>query len=242
MECTGRSRTSRQVADDRECSRCRRDTSSRSIPCTNSTRRVRRAAKSVDVAGGLDRSRGTLTFHSPLAVQPCSRVHVLPSEETDTNVEQTERGDNRHLRTLLTHVASVLLLECVREPESTLHFCAIARSDVISSGFFFTARPLRAIVEGSPDLPRTGRPLHRRSRKAGPVPRPQFILFIEPDDDTRVMYAECQHTFGFTVLIADATNDGLTHAADADVIVTWIRVPGSRTPKCDKIYRRVMVL
>jgi hypothetical protein len=74
------------------------------------------------------------------------------------------------------------------------------------------------------------------------VPRPQFILFIEPDDDSRVMYAECQHTFGFTVVTADATNDGLTRAADVDVIVTGIRVPGSRAQKCDKVYRRVMVL
>jgi hypothetical protein len=34
----------------------------------------------------------------------------------------------------------------------------------------------------------------------------------------------------------------LTRASDADDIVTRIRVPGSRTPKCDEVYRRVMVL
>jgi hypothetical protein len=73
------------------------------------------------------------------------------------------------------------------------------------------------------------------------MPRLQFILFIEPDD-SRVMYAEYPHTFGFTVLTADTTNDALTRATDADVIVTGIRVPGSRTPTCDEVYRRVMVL
>jgi DNA-binding response OmpR family regulator len=74
------------------------------------------------------------------------------------------------------------------------------------------------------------------------VPQPQFILLIEPDDDSRVMYAEYQHTSGFTVLTADTTDDGLTRAKDAAVIVTGIRVPGSRTPKCEEVYRRVMVL
>ena len=73
------------------------------------------------------------------------------------------------------------------------------------------------------------------------MPRPQFILLIEPDDDSRVMYAEYQHTFGFTVLTADTTDDGLIRA-DAEVIVTGIRVPGSRTPKCQQVYRRVMML
>ena len=72
--------------------------------------------------------------------------------------------------------------------------------------------------------------------------RPQFILLIEPDDDSRVKYAEYLHTFGFTVLTADTTDDGLTRASDADVIVTGIRVPGSRTPKCEDVVRCVMVL
>jgi hypothetical protein len=74
------------------------------------------------------------------------------------------------------------------------------------------------------------------------VPQPQFILFIEPDDDSRVPYAEYQHTFGFMVLTADTTDDGLTRATAAEVIVTGIRVPGSRTPKCEQVYRHVMVL
>ena len=73
------------------------------------------------------------------------------------------------------------------------------------------------------------------------MPQPQFILLIEPDDDSRVMYAEYQHTFGCTVPTADTTDDGLPDT-DADVIVTGIRVPGSRTPKCEEVYRRVMVL
>ena len=74
------------------------------------------------------------------------------------------------------------------------------------------------------------------------MPRPQSILLIEPDDDRRAMYAEYLHTFGFTVLTADTTDDGLTRASDADVIVTGIRLQGSRTPQCDEVYRRVIVL
>jgi hypothetical protein len=74
------------------------------------------------------------------------------------------------------------------------------------------------------------------------VLRPQFILLIEPDDDSRVVYPEYQDTFGFTVLIADITDDGLIRGADADVIVTGIRVPGSRTSKCEEVCRRVTVL
>jgi hypothetical protein len=53
------------------------------------------------------------------------------------------------------------------------------------------------------------------------VPRLQFILVIEPDHDSRVTYAEYLQTFR---------------------IVTGIRVPASRTPKCQQVYRRVMVL
>jgi hypothetical protein len=73
------------------------------------------------------------------------------------------------------------------------------------------------------------------------VSQPQFILFIEPDEDSRVTCAEYQHTFGFTVLTAD-TDDGLNRATAADVIVTGIRVPGSRTPECEEVYCHVMVL
>jgi hypothetical protein len=74
------------------------------------------------------------------------------------------------------------------------------------------------------------------------VPRPQFILLFEPDDDSRVVDTDYQHTFAFTVVTADTADDGLTRATDADVIVTGIRVPGWRTPKCEEVYRRVMVL
>jgi two-component system cell cycle response regulator DivK len=59
------------------------------------------------------------------------------------------------------------------------------------------------------------------------VPRPQSILLIEPDDDSRARLAEHLHTFGCTVLTADTTDDGLTRANDVDVIVTGIGVPGS---------------
>jgi hypothetical protein len=74
------------------------------------------------------------------------------------------------------------------------------------------------------------------------VPQPQFILLIEPDDDGRDTSAEHQRTFGFTVLTADTTDDGLSRPSAADVIVTGIRVPGSRTPKRDEVYCRVIVL
>ena len=73
------------------------------------------------------------------------------------------------------------------------------------------------------------------------MPQPQFILFIEPDD-SRVTHADYQHTFGFMVLPADTTGDGLTRATAADVIVTGIRVPGSRTSKCEEVFCRVIVL
>ena len=59
------------------------------------------------------------------------------------------------------------------------------------------------------------------------LPRPQSILLIEPDIDDRDMYAYYLHTFGFTVQTADTTDDGLTRASDADVIVTGMWVPGS---------------
>ena len=57
--------------------------------------------------------------------------------------------------------------------------------------------------------------------------RPQSILLIEPDDDSRVMYADYLHTFGFTVLTADTTDDGLGRAGDANVIVIGMWAPGS---------------
>jgi hypothetical protein len=74
------------------------------------------------------------------------------------------------------------------------------------------------------------------------VLRPQFILLIEPDDDSRVMYPDYLQTFGFTVVTSDTPDDGWTRATDAEVIVTGIHVPRSQTPKCDKGYRRVTVL
>jgi hypothetical protein len=80
-----------------------------------------------------------------------------------------------------------LTVESVHAPRWTLQSCAAVCSDVLSCSYLFSARPLGAIVDGSLDLPRIGRSLHRHSRKAGPVPRPQFILLIEPDDGSRVI-------------------------------------------------------
>jgi two-component system cell cycle response regulator DivK len=40
-------------------------------------------------------------------------------------------------------------------------------------------------------------------------------------------YAEYLHTFGFTVLTADTTDEGLSRASDADVIVIGMWAPGS---------------
>jgi hypothetical protein len=74
------------------------------------------------------------------------------------------------------------------------------------------------------------------------VPRLQFLLLIEPDDDSRAMYAECRDTFGSALLAVDTTDDGLIRGNDAVVFVNWIRVPGSRAPKYEELYRRVIVL
>ena len=61
---------------------------------------------------------------------------AAPEQETDTNVEQTERRATGNRRTLLTKpVAWVLSLEFVHEPKWTLHFCAVACSDVICCRF-----------------------------------------------------------------------------------------------------------
>jgi hypothetical protein len=74
------------------------------------------------------------------------------------------------------------------------------------------------------------------------MPRPQFILLIGPGDDSPIRDAEYLQTFEFAVLTANSTREGLTRATDAEVIVTGIRVPGSRTPECEEIYRRVLIL
>ena len=74
------------------------------------------------------------------------------------------------------------------------------------------------------------------------MPRLQFLLLIEPDDDSCVTYAERHHTSGSTLLAVDTTDDGLIRGTDAEIIVNWICVPGSRTPKHEEIYRRVIML
>src|SRR6202011_1323748 len=126
-----------------------------------------------------------------------------------------------------SHGYSSAKLDDVSTSEWTPHFFAVACSDVICSDSLFTARPFRAIVDSSQDLPRTGRSLHSRSRKAGSVPHPQSILLTEPNDDRRMGYAEYLHTLGFTVLTADTTDDGLSRASDANVIVIGMWAPGS---------------
>jgi CheY-like chemotaxis protein len=57
-----------------------------------------------------------------------------------------------------------------------LHFCALACSGVISWWEPLHSSPLGAVVDGSRDLPRIGRSLHRRSRKVGRVSRTRSIL------------------------------------------------------------------
>jgi CheY-like chemotaxis protein len=56
----------------------------------------------------------------------------------------------------------------------------------------------------------------------GPV-----VLLVESDGDNREMYAGYLRTCGFTVRTADTTDDGLTLAGEADVVVTEILVDGS---------------
>ena len=62
-------------------------------------------------------------------------------------------------------------------------------------------------------------------------PAASVVLLVEPKDDNRDMFAEYLQACGLTVLTADTTDDGLIRAANADVIVTGIRMPGS----CDGI-------
>ena len=59
------------------------------------------------------------------------------------------------------------------------------------------------------------------------VSPPSTVLLVEPDEDNRDMYAESLRRYGFTVLTAATTDEGLRRASDADVIVTEIRVSGS---------------
>lgn len=53
------------------------------------------------------------------------------------------------------------------------------------------------------------------------------ILLVEPPEDDRPMYAEFLRANGFSVTEVDSTDDGLSAAHDADVIVTGVRMPGS---------------
>ena len=53
------------------------------------------------------------------------------------------------------------------------------------------------------------------------------ILLIEPDDDSRDMYAEFLWQQNFTCVTAITTDDALACSSLADAIVTGIRVEGS---------------
>ena len=53
------------------------------------------------------------------------------------------------------------------------------------------------------------------------------ILLVEPPEDDRPMYAEFLRANGFQVTEVDSTDDGLSAAHAADLIVTGVRMPGS---------------
>jgi CheY-like chemotaxis protein len=53
------------------------------------------------------------------------------------------------------------------------------------------------------------------------------ILLVEPPEDDRPMYAEFLRANGFSVTEVDSTDDGLSAAHAADLIVTGVRMPGS---------------
>ena len=53
------------------------------------------------------------------------------------------------------------------------------------------------------------------------------ILLVEPPEDDRPMYAEFLRANGFSVTEVDSTDDGLSAAHDADLIVTGVRMRGS---------------
>lgn len=53
------------------------------------------------------------------------------------------------------------------------------------------------------------------------------ILLVEPPEDDRPMYAEFLRASGFSVTEVDSTDEGLSAAHAADLIVTGVRMPGS---------------
>jgi two-component system, cell cycle response regulator DivK len=53
------------------------------------------------------------------------------------------------------------------------------------------------------------------------------ILLVEPPEDDRPMYAEFLRANGFSVTEVDSTDEGLSAAQAADLIVTGVRMPGS---------------
>jgi two-component system, cell cycle response regulator DivK len=65
------------------------------------------------------------------------------------------------------------------------------------------------------------------SSRQNALPLGSTVLLVESDADNREMYAECLRKYGFAVLTADTTDEGLRCASNADVVVTEIRVSGS---------------
>ena len=65
------------------------------------------------------------------------------------------------------------------------------------------------------------------SSRQNVLPLGSTVLLVESDADNREMYAECLRKYGFAVLTADITDEGLRCASNADVVVTEIRVSGS---------------
>jgi len=59
------------------------------------------------------------------------------------------------------------------------------------------------------------------------VPGVPTVLLVDSSHDDRAMYADYLRVCGFEPTEVDTTDDAVTLAADADVIVTGIRVHGS---------------
>lgn len=59
------------------------------------------------------------------------------------------------------------------------------------------------------------------------LPRHPSILLVLPDADDRAMYVEYFRDAGLTSVVCESTDDALARLADADVIITGVRLPGS---------------
>jgi DNA-binding response OmpR family regulator len=52
------------------------------------------------------------------------------------------------------------------------------------------------------------------------------VLLVQPDDDSRDMYVEFLSHHGFEVVCPESAGAALTRAADADIIVSGLLLPG----------------